>query len=287
MAEFIPKNTAAISAQEDRQKLVNSYIKEKMKEFSEHKFKDDNLWEAFKDEFSHFSEADFKSASISVQLEVCQHLRRNGVWVEWDRKRQTTTAKSLHNALLEEIPTEWTFDEISNSNETFNSVKILRLMKNASYGQSFFSLKEKATITSMKSADKTLNELQSTSLPAISQSLIEYSRESSTLPNVHEPDLMFNNDEYPLYIDKSSKTKDFLDNEEKTPHRNIPRTHNISPRYFDALNLDSNLKSKMTTQKPFEIFRQKKDKFPFKKVFFSLPDCQTIRFSQEFPIYQS
>ena len=99
MAEFISKNTAATSAQEDQQKSVNSYIKEKMKEFSEYNFKDDNLWEAFKDEFSHFSEADFKSASISVQLELCLHLRRNGLWVEWDGKRQTTTAKFLHNAL--------------------------------------------------------------------------------------------------------------------------------------------------------------------------------------------
>ncbi|TQS34523.1 hypothetical protein Golomagni_05090, partial [Golovinomyces magnicellulatus] len=61
------KTVQSSAWQEDQQKFINTYIREKIKECSEFNFKDDNIWEAFKDEFSHFSEAGFKAIFISVQ----------------------------------------------------------------------------------------------------------------------------------------------------------------------------------------------------------------------------
>lgn len=71
----------------------NDFTKNKIQEFVAYKFKDDNLWEAFKDEFGHFKEADFKKISISLQRLLQQHLISHGVRVEWDKDRRIKIAK--------------------------------------------------------------------------------------------------------------------------------------------------------------------------------------------------
>ncbi|RKF84191.1 hypothetical protein GcM1_141003, partial [Golovinomyces cichoracearum] len=111
------------------------------------------IWEEFNDEFSQFSETDFKAASISFQSGIRLYLRMNGVWVEQDGKRRTAIAKSLYNTLLEKTPTEWTLEKVSRSNKKFDSLKILHLMKNAASDQSSSSLKEKATSFLLTSTD--------------------------------------------------------------------------------------------------------------------------------------
>lgn len=53
----------------------------------------------FKDESGHFKKTDFKKASVSLQRLLRQHLRSHEVWVELDKDRKTTIARSLYNTL--------------------------------------------------------------------------------------------------------------------------------------------------------------------------------------------
>ncbi|KAI1007169.1 hypothetical protein K3495_g1050 [Podosphaera aphanis] len=107
-------------------KAMNVLIGSKIAEYNKYKFKDDNHWEAFKDDFCECTAEDFKHARLPLQRVLRSHLRTFGVWVKWDRK--TTIAKSPYNVVKEEIPTEWTLEEISSSNETFSSNKIATIM---------------------------------------------------------------------------------------------------------------------------------------------------------------
>lgn len=59
-------------------KRVNEYIT--------YNFKDDLLWEAFKDDFTSVTEEDFKATSPNALRLLRSHLRTYGVWVQWDRK---------------------------------------------------------------------------------------------------------------------------------------------------------------------------------------------------------
>lgn len=117
--------TPSISKQEE----IDNFIKKTLKEFTSYNFKDDNLWEAYQDEFSDKTLDDFQAASRTALRSLRTYLSSHGVWVKWDR--HTTMAVSLFNTLSEESPTEWTKEDIINSNETFDSVKIINVMKNS------------------------------------------------------------------------------------------------------------------------------------------------------------
>lgn len=57
------------------------------------------------DVFGYYTEADFKMASISVWYTLRLFPRTNGVWVEWESKRNTTIAKSMYKTLSVKSPT--------------------------------------------------------------------------------------------------------------------------------------------------------------------------------------
>lgn len=112
-----------------KQQVVNKHIDEKLNEYVRYKFKDDNLWDAFKDDFENFTEEDFKQASVPLLRTLRAHLCTHGVWVKWNRN--TTIAASLYEVLIEEEPTKWTIEDVLKSNETFNSNKIIHLLKSS------------------------------------------------------------------------------------------------------------------------------------------------------------
>ncbi|KHJ35289.1 putative glycosyl [Erysiphe necator] len=149
------------------------------------------------------------------------------VWVEWDIKRKTTIAKSLYNTPIEKTPTEWTLEEVSNSNEKFDSVKIVNITKNIkdinspltlqlNPQNSFLPLKEKSPYLFEPSSSKaqlavnkkTLSPFESTSNKtqltsnhpsssqfSISQPAPDYARELVNLSNMYEPDLKYRGDD--------------------------------------------------------------------------------------------
>jgi hypothetical protein len=86
---------------------VNDYVKFKTLEYAYYKFTNDDLWEQYKEDFTGFIEAIFKTCNI-CKLRIL--LRDQGVWVA--RNRQITTARSLYNTLCEEDPVEWSKEEI-------------------------------------------------------------------------------------------------------------------------------------------------------------------------------
>ncbi|KHJ34341.1 putative glycosyl [Erysiphe necator] len=103
---------------------------------------------------------------------------------------------------MEKTPTEWILDEVSNSNENFNSVKIISLTKDVNSLQlnpirSSLPLKEKPPTLFEPTSSKTQPTSQhaSTSQPSISQPLPDYSRELANLSKMYEPDLKYRGDD--------------------------------------------------------------------------------------------
>lgn len=61
-------------------KEMNVLIESKIAEYNKYKFKDDNLWDAFKDDFCEYTAEDFKLARLPLQRALRTHLRTFGVW---------------------------------------------------------------------------------------------------------------------------------------------------------------------------------------------------------------
>lgn len=93
------------------QQKRNKHIEDKINEYNKYNFKDDNLWNAFKDEFAHLNVENFRQAIVPLQRALRSHLRASGVWIGWDRK--TTVPESLFELLEEEEPAKWTLKEIA------------------------------------------------------------------------------------------------------------------------------------------------------------------------------
>ena len=87
---------------------VNDYVKFKTLKYAYYKFINDDLWEQYKEDFTDFTEAIFKTCKGICKLRIL--LCDQGVWVT--RNRQITTAQSLYNTLCEEDPVEWSKEEI-------------------------------------------------------------------------------------------------------------------------------------------------------------------------------
>lgn len=95
-----------------RGRTVAEIIDDALKIWEKYDFKDDDLWEAYRDEFANFSENDFKPASVSNSeiRRLRSFLRKRGVWIEMNKT--ITVAKALFNTLQEEDPVAWTESEI-------------------------------------------------------------------------------------------------------------------------------------------------------------------------------
>ncbi|KAI6249413.1 hypothetical protein HI914_02805 [Erysiphe necator] len=72
------ESTSITGSQKQKQIQVNDFIKAKIEEFTTLNFRDDNLWEAYQDEFSDFSINDFKAASNSILRSLRIFLRSRG-----------------------------------------------------------------------------------------------------------------------------------------------------------------------------------------------------------------
>ena len=120
-------------------KTINDYIKFKMEEYEEIVFKNDDLWEQFKEDFATFIEDTFKSVNQTSIRRLRTHLRKYGVWVRKDR-RGGTAAQALYQTLLEEDLAPWTEKEIReclDAGEIFDSRRIDRIFNNGAKTAAF------------------------------------------------------------------------------------------------------------------------------------------------------
>src|SRR6266516_285391 len=104
---------------------INDFVKFKTLEYEVYDFKDDELWEAYKEDFKSFTLPILKSCNPTNTRKLRMLLRANGVWVQ--KHRNMTVPESLLNTLQEEEPTEWTEFEIKEHMATvgkFNSGRI-------------------------------------------------------------------------------------------------------------------------------------------------------------------
>jgi hypothetical protein len=112
---------------------IDNFIKFKILEYEDYDFKDDDLWDAYKDDFESFTLETFKECSQNNIRKLRALLRTRGVWVK--KHRNTTVPESLFNTLQEEEPEKWTESEIREHMATggeFNSGRI-RYMLNHNF----------------------------------------------------------------------------------------------------------------------------------------------------------
>lgn len=84
------------------------------------------MWEAFHDDFVTFTLQNFQSANPNAIRNLRAHLRKNGVYVQAGRGIQVATA--LYKVLEEDIPSEWSEEEIrAQLDGGFNSIHLNRL----------------------------------------------------------------------------------------------------------------------------------------------------------------
>ena len=86
------KQTALDKEAEARQQQINKFIEQKVNNYIKFKIKDDNLWEAFKDDFISFEEDDFNAASLVYIRGLLIHLRTHRVWVKNNRSANIVTS---------------------------------------------------------------------------------------------------------------------------------------------------------------------------------------------------
>lgn len=105
-----------------------SFVAKKMRDWTRYDFKNDNLWEAFLDNFEDYIVKKFKLADIDELRELRSFPRRRGVWVQM--KSKISAVNSLMNLLKEEKSTEWTGEEIRRCwrQDKFISEEVLNFM---------------------------------------------------------------------------------------------------------------------------------------------------------------
>jgi len=112
---------------------VEEYIKAKQEEYQSYGWKDDDLWEQFKDDFSDFTEEIFKTCNLQALRQLRSFLRTRGIKVTKDRR--VTIARSLLRTIQEEEPAAWSTEEIQDhlDNEgPFLSYRINRILEKSS-----------------------------------------------------------------------------------------------------------------------------------------------------------
>jgi hypothetical protein len=91
-------------------KEADDYINFKILEYQYYDFKDEELWELFKEDFSVFSAAAFKECSQACVHKLCALLRVHSVWVR--KGRGIAVSECLEAVLKEDTPSDWTGEEI-------------------------------------------------------------------------------------------------------------------------------------------------------------------------------
>ena len=100
-------------------------------QYEVYNWKDNNLWEQFREDFKEFTEEDFKKCSIPIKRKLRSFLRTRGVKVDPNDSYRSFT-KCLTTVLTEEEPAIWSIKDIEDylvSGEEFNSSKINYLLK--------------------------------------------------------------------------------------------------------------------------------------------------------------
>jgi hypothetical protein len=104
---------------------VTEYLKFKLLEYEYYNFKDDDLWEQFKEDFKAVTEEILKGCSQPTIRKLRTFLRHQGVWIAKDK--HITVARSLYNTLHEEDQAQWSKEDILEhikTNGPFNSYKL-------------------------------------------------------------------------------------------------------------------------------------------------------------------
>jgi hypothetical protein len=89
------------AAKLDNDKL-DAFIDWKLTEYNKDKWRDNNMWEIYLEDFNTFTADTFKACQQTLIRKLRSHLRSNGVWVKVDRR--VTVAQSLFETLGEEDP---------------------------------------------------------------------------------------------------------------------------------------------------------------------------------------
>jgi hypothetical protein len=89
---------------------VNNYLLYKGAEYRLYHLCDNDLWGAFREDFSQFTLKAFTAANNAIVRQLQYQLRSYGVWV--DTNRNMGAGKALYKLLKEEVPFEWPTDEV-------------------------------------------------------------------------------------------------------------------------------------------------------------------------------
>ena len=118
------EDTTTIDLENSKQ---SRYIRKKMKDWDRYEFMNDNLWDAFMENFEDYTEDTFNFVSKNDLRGLRSYLRKRGVWVQGGRM---PAAPALANTLKEKRPTKWTEDEIRDCNrqDKFISGEIIAFM---------------------------------------------------------------------------------------------------------------------------------------------------------------
>jgi hypothetical protein len=125
-----------INAAEPDTDEINAFIDWKLTEYNKDKWRDDNMWEVYLEDFNTFTVDIFKACQQTLIRKLRSHLRSNGVWVKVDRR--VTVAQSLFETLGEKDPTEWSNTEMREQlkKEGFNSYRLPSLQRQTALSRS-------------------------------------------------------------------------------------------------------------------------------------------------------
>ena len=103
---------------EDQQTTENisGYIAYVIMIYQSRRYKDNDLWEIFHEDFENFTIEIFSQAHRQALRDLRTHLENNGVWIR--RVKGSSYAKVLKECLEEENPHEWTEQETRERNQS-------------------------------------------------------------------------------------------------------------------------------------------------------------------------
>ncbi|RKF81035.1 hypothetical protein GcM3_039032, partial [Golovinomyces cichoracearum] len=89
---------------------VTEYALFRIKEYEDEEYRDEELWEAVKEDFYNFDEKVFERVDRVARNKLRSKLRRWGVWIQ--AKPEHHTSKALAALIKEDIPTQWIIEEV-------------------------------------------------------------------------------------------------------------------------------------------------------------------------------
>jgi len=82
-----------------------------MKYFKGQKYRDEDLWEVYVEDFDGFNEVLFQKVDRDLIRQLRDHLRAHGVFVS--KQTRSSIANALTTTLMEESPATWTPEEVA------------------------------------------------------------------------------------------------------------------------------------------------------------------------------